>query len=84
MQERAEHLLRDAINTVRSNKGLNSVKSLEPDQDLRADLSLDSLDLAELTVRLEAQSGIDVFAAGLVNTVGEVRQRLAKLRNGND
>jgi len=43
---------------------------------LRQDLGLDSLELAELTVRLEAEFGVDIFRDGLVNTVAEVLDRL--------
>lgn len=68
--------LLDVLNTVRGNKGLEPLPTLERDQDLRRDLGLDSLDLAELTVRLESESGVDVFQAGLVATVGEVLERL--------
>ena len=68
--------LREAINTVRANKGLEPVEMLLADHDLRRDLGLDSLDLAELTVRLEVLTGVDVFAAGLVSSVREVEERL--------
>lgn len=54
------------------------MNQLEPESRLREDLELDSLDLAELTVRIEAWSGTDVFADGLVLTVGEI---LSKLEN---
>ena len=43
---------------------------------LRADLDLDSLDLAVLTVKLEAKTGVDVFAKGIVTTVGEILCRI--------
>ena len=43
---------------------------------LRDDLGMDSLDLAVLTVRLESLTGIDVFANGIVKTVGEIQNRL--------
>lgn len=69
-------MLLESINTVRMNKGLQPLDTLGDDQDLRRDLGLDSLDLAELTVRLEAGSGVDVFQAGLITTVGEVLERL--------
>lgn len=68
----------DAINTVRTNKGLSMIKSLNPEDSLRADLGFDSLDLAELTVRIEKETGIDVFADSLLNTVGEILEKIAK------
>lgn len=76
METDAEKTLLRVVNTVRANKGLEALPLLTPDQDLRRDLGLDSLDLAELTVRLEAETGVDVFANGLVATVGEVIRQL--------
>jgi acyl carrier protein len=43
---------------------------------LRKDLGLDSLELAVLTVKIEAAAGIDIFENGLVDTVGQVAKRL--------
>jgi acyl carrier protein len=76
METDAEKTLLRVVNTVRANKGLEALLLLTPDQDLRRDLGFDSLDLAELTVRLEAETGVDVFANGLVATVGEVIRQL--------
>ncbi len=64
------------INLIRANKGLGPLDKLSPSTRLRADLGMDSLDLAELTVRLEKETGVDVFADGIVNTVGEVLERI--------
>lgn len=72
----ASATLLDAINTVRSNKGLTPLPNLAATARLREEVDLDSLDLAELTARLYEQHRVDVFAAGLVFTVGEVDQRL--------
>lgn len=69
-------LLRRHLNHVRSHKGLPPLENLEPGLRLREDLELDSLDLAELTVRLEQDTGVDVFADGLVRTVEEVQRKL--------
>lgn len=70
--------LLEIVNIVRENKGLKSVDRLSPDQDLRTDLDFDSLDLAELTVRIEKETGIDIFADSFVNTIGEILQKIAK------
>lgn len=67
----------EIVNTVRMNKKLPPVDSLRDGDHLRRDLGFDSLDLAELTVRLEERYGVDVFADGLVHTVAEVRGRLS-------
>jgi hypothetical protein len=33
--------------------------------------------MAELSVRIEEVSGVDVFAQGIVKTVGEIEERLS-------
>ncbi len=40
------------------------------------DLGLDSLALAELTVRVEQHFGVDVFADGVISTVQELKERI--------
>jgi acyl carrier protein len=52
------------------------VGELRREQRLREDLELDSLDLAELTVRLQAQFGVDVFARRNLITVGDLIDEL--------
>lgn len=66
------------VNIVRENKGLCKLERLKADDDLRRDLELDSLDLAELTVRIEKVTGIDIFADGFVNSIGEILSKLDK------
>ena len=41
-------------------------------------MQLTSFDLAELTVKLEDEYGIDIFEDGLVNTVGEIYAKLSE------
>ena len=65
------------INEVRANKGQSPRANLIGNERLREDLEFESLDLAELTVRIEERFGVDVFADGLVHTVGEVEAKLA-------
>lgn len=43
---------------------------------LREELGLDSFNLAELTVYLEDEFDVDVFEDGIVNTVGEIYDKL--------
>lgn len=66
-----------SIAEVFENKGAKP-PPLSADTTLDASLGLDSLDFAELVVRLEARFGTDPFSQGvpqLINTVGQ----LAKL-----
>lgn len=73
-----EDFLLNIINEIRSLKGLKEIASLNRDMDLRDDLALSSFDLAELTVRIEDEYDVDVFGDGLVNTVGEIFDKLSK------
>lgn len=68
--------LLDIINLIRSNKSLSPLDAISPETRLREDAEMDSLDLAEFTVRVESQFGKDVFADGIVNTIGEVMAKL--------
>ena len=70
--------LLSVVNEVRTNKGQPPVEALASSLRWREDLGFESLDLAELTVRIEEKFGVDVFADGLVTTVGEVMQKLEK------
>lgn len=71
------------INRIRENKALPALQpgALQPESHLRNDLQMDSLDLAELTVRVEAASGVDIFADGIVQTIGEIQARLDAATN---
>lgn len=66
------------INSIRAAKDLTPVKELHAEDKLRDDLGLTSFDLAELTVNIEDEFGIDIFEDGLVNTVGEIYAKLRK------
>lgn len=72
--------LLEIVNQVRANKTLPLLSSIHPTDRLREDIGLESLDLAELTVRLEEGFGVDVFADGLVNTVGEIEGKIARAK----
>lgn len=68
--------LADVINEVRVNKRLPPLQNLTAASRLREDVGFESLDLAELTVRIEEAFGVDVFADGLVSTVGEIEEKI--------
>lgn len=64
------------INSIRLSKGLPVLNSINVTDNLRNDLGLVSFDLAELTVTIEDEFDIDIFENGLVNTVGEIYEKL--------
>jgi len=70
--------LKEIINTVLKNRGKKEAVMINADSHLRNDLGMDSLDLAELTVRIEAAYDVDVFADGIVRTVGEILAKIEK------
>lgn len=64
------------INTVLENNDKKKLESLSPETKLREDIGLDSLGLAELTVRIEAIYDIDIFEEGIVSTIEEIFDKL--------
>lgn len=71
-----ESKILEIMNTVLENRTKEKLSELTSDLNLRDDIGFDSLDLAELTVRIEAEYDIDIFEDGIVNTVGEVFEKL--------
>ena len=53
------------------------LEQIDETTSLRDHLQLDSLDLAELSVRIEDAFQVDIYANGLVNTVGDVINKLS-------
>ena len=68
--------LLDIINTVLANSQKQTIESFAPESSLRNDLGFDSLDLAELTVRIEVEYDVDIFEDGVVTTVGEILEKI--------
>lgn len=77
MSDRLE-IIRTAINRVRQHKHLPALAAVTAETRLREDAGLDSMDLAEFTVVLEMETGVDVFADSAVRTVGEVQMKLER------
>ena len=62
----------EIINYIRANNSEEPITNITPDMSLRDDYGLDSLDLAEFTVRIEDKYGVDVFEEGVIDTINEV------------
>lgn len=73
-----EDLLR-IINDVQEFAERTTVVQWQPELSLRSDLGFDSLDLAELTVRIQDRWGVDVFKEGGVATLGELKDRVQNM-----
>lgn len=68
--------IKEIINMILHNSNKPMLEELKPEINLRDDLGLDSLDLAELTVRIEDKFSIDIFQDGIVNTVADIMRKL--------
>ena len=66
------------INMIKDNKDEKKLTNLTEEMNLREDIGFDSLDLAELTVRIEKEFDVDVFEDGLVNTIQEILEKIEK------
>ena len=73
-----EQKILEIINNIRAAKEMMPVAELHAEDKLRDDLGLTSFDLAELTVNIEDEFDIDIFEDGLINTVGEIFDKLAE------
>jgi acyl carrier protein len=71
------------FNTVLKNNDLPLIQELTPNLSLTKDLGLDSLMLAELTVRVEDAYGVDVFENGMVHTVGDILMLVDRKNRNN-
>lgn len=64
--------LLEIINDVLKNSEKGEIKTIDGNMDLRADLGLDSIDLALLTVLIEDVYGIDVFEKRIITKLSEI------------
>lgn len=70
--------LLDIINIILKNRGKPTMKQILADTDLRTDLGFDSLDLAELTARIEAEFDVDIFEDGIVFKISDILEKISK------
>ena len=64
------------INVVLQNRDKLVISEISKLSHLRNDCGLDSLDLAELTVRIESEYDVDIFEDGIVETVGDIMKKI--------
>lgn len=72
----AEKKFQVVLNLILKKKGLPERTAFPSTLSFSKDLGFDSLDLAELTVRIEDELGVDIFEGGVIRTIGEARARL--------
>lgn len=73
-----EKRILEIINYIRNGKGLPELSEIKKSDILRDDIGFTSFDLAELTVRIEDEFDIDIFEDGLVSSVGDLYERMAR------
>ena len=71
-----EEKLLEIFNHVQRKKNESEIKQINPQSLLRDDLGFDSLDLAEITVRIEDEFNVDIFEDGFVQTVSEILDKI--------
>ena len=73
-----EDKIKEIINIVLEKNNKEKIEELNKEASLRDDLGMDSLDLAELTVRIEDEYDIDIFEDGIIDKVGEIIEKISK------
>jgi len=68
--------LLNILNRVLDNSDKLKIEEISLSTNLRDDCGLDSLDLADLTVRIEAEYDVDIFEKGVVETVGDILKKI--------
>ena len=64
------------INELLEDDCKDPLDKLEPSLDLMKDIGFDSLNLAHLTVKIESEYGVDVYADGIIRTVQEIYDKV--------
>lgn len=66
------------LNDIREEKDEDRLEKITENMSLRKDIGLDSLDLALLTAKLEDEFDVDVFEAGIVDSVADILALMEK------
>jgi acyl carrier protein len=66
----------EIIKELQCDNGLVVSENINDEDDLINDLGFDSLDLAELTVIIEDEYGVDIFEKKIIRKVYEIKELL--------
>ncbi len=66
----------EIIKKIQSENNLMASQKIEIDSSLVNDLGLDSIMLAQLTVEIEDEFGVDIFENSIVSSVSEILEKL--------
>lgn len=70
--------LLNIINIILKNREKPTLDKISGETDLRTDFGFDSLDLAELTARIEAEYDVDIFEDGIVFKISDIWEKISK------
>lgn len=73
-----ENKVLSILNEMTEENGGKKLDKLDLTLSLRNDLNFDSLLLAELTVRIEDEFGVDIFEDGIIDTLGELIEKVQR------
>jgi acyl carrier protein len=68
--------LLEIINRVLDSNDMNPLVHVTDSMNLKDDLGFDSFMLAELTVEIEEETGVDIFKDGMVFTIEDILKKL--------
>lgn len=71
-----EEKLIKILNSILRKEGRAELAELDKNLSLRDNLEFDSLNLAELTVRIEDEFGVDIFEDDIVDKISEVIEKI--------
>ncbi len=64
------------INEILEDNGNPPLNVVDVNTSLRNDIGFNSIDLAVLTAKIEEEYGVDIFANGIIDTMGEILENL--------
>tara|TARA_B110000003_G_C16182982_1_gene352146 strand:- start:110 stop:334 length:225 start_codon:yes stop_codon:yes gene_type:complete len=71
-----EKVIETIKNLIIENEIEVSTEKINDSTSLVNDLGLDSFNLAQLTVEIESEFGVDIFENGVISTVGDIFKQL--------
>tara|TARA_B110000208_G_C11331888_1_gene270284 strand:- start:157 stop:381 length:225 start_codon:yes stop_codon:yes gene_type:complete len=71
-----EKVIEIILNILKENDIEVRVEEINDSTSLTNDLGLDSFNLAQLTVEIESEFGVDVFENGVISNIGDILSQL--------
>ena len=71
-----EKVIEIILNLLEENEIKNTVNEINESTSLTNDLGLDSFNLAQLTVEIESEFGVDIFENGVISNVGDILNQI--------